>query len=221
MINYCLIISAAIIPGYLWIENTSSIMDHVKKISGILSNKHKKILKRNFPFYSKLSSSLLVHFEQKVEYYFYKKLFEDNLGNKVDDKKKLLISAYAAQITFGLKDFYYLKLKKIVVYEDRFFSDKFQKRTSWEILENGTILIAWKIFYSELRSNRSSHPIGLMVMANALKKEKFTFLREQIYYKNASTYFSNSKTGRFNDYSMFFGNNDVKNHEDFFINFLT
>lgn len=218
MLHALSIYSLAIVSGYTWIEtNPSQILDKVKKISGLLSLKHKSILKRNFPFYSKLSPSLLKHFEQKVEYYFYKKKFIDSLGKPADDKKKLLIAAYAAQLTFGLKDFYFLHLKKIIVHEEKFYSNISKKFVSWEISEDGVIAIAWKIFYSELRNVDNTSPLGLMVMANALKLEKYSFLKEQIYYKHASTYFTNSKVGKITENWQIFEEKDMKNNEDFFI----
>ena len=218
MVNQLLICSSIVtVSGYAWMESNTSMLDKVKQISGILSTKHKRTLKRNFPFYSKLSPSLLKHFEQKVEYYFYKKTFVDAANKPVEDKKKLLIAAYAAQLTFGLKDFYFLHLKRIIVHEEKFFSEKAQKSVTWEISNDGTIAIAWKVFYSELRSTSISSPLGLMVMANALKWEKYSFLKEQIYFKNAASYFTNSKVGKVAENRQIFEDKDMKNNEDFFI----
>ena len=44
-----------------------------------------------------------------------------------ENAKKLLIAAYAAQLTFGLKDFYFLKLKNRAL-TARFFFDYFDPK---------------------------------------------------------------------------------------------
>jgi Mlc titration factor MtfA (ptsG expression regulator) len=216
--SHLFICIGATISATTWLQGSSSeLFDKVKSITGILSGKHKKILKRDFSFYSKLSPNLLKLFEQKVEYYFYKKVFVDAQGNPAEDKKKLLVAAYAAQLTFGLKDFYFLHLKKVIVYEEKFYSVKSDKIVSWEISTDGIISLAWKIFYSELRSERISSPIGLMIMANALKLEQYTFFKEQIYFNNAALYFANSNLVTREDNRTMFEAKDMKNREDFLI----
>ena len=54
-------------------------------------------------------------------------------------------------------------------------------------------------------------------MANALKMEKYSFIKEEIYLSDAASYLINSKAVTRSENRQIFGENDMKNHEDFFV----
>lgn len=156
-------------------------------------NKRIKILSKRFPFYNKLTADLKKAFLKKVNYFVSNKRFTDYKGNELSEKKKVLISAYAAQICFGLKDFKFSRWKQTVVFPYRFYSDKRKSIVSWEWDEKGVVYLSWEELYRELKKNKLEEPaLGIKIMANALKRETINSLYEEIYTSQTSQYFLNA-----------------------------
>jgi Mlc titration factor MtfA (ptsG expression regulator) len=135
----------------------------------VLEHKHRKVLIRQFPFYNKLSPVLKRHFEERVAYFFYSKEYVGVGDILLKDYMRLLISCYAAQVSFGLKNFSFSSIERIIIHPEKFYSESSKSFVPWSI-EKDSIHFSWKDFYLELKRD-INNPVGLVVMAAVIKKE--------------------------------------------------
>jgi hypothetical protein len=165
--------------GIVWFVANKLRIIHFRLVVKYLKKSHKKTLRKHFPFYKKLSLELREIFEERVIHFLYQKKYKTNTGDHVTTKKKLLIAAYAAQMTMGIENFYFNKIKLITVFPFR-FTDSTGKLSSWEVLSNGEIKLSWKDFFKELHHDKKIIPVGIKIMAHAMKLEDLTPIKEQL-----------------------------------------
>lgn len=189
-----LLITSLIIAGFLLINYYYHLLLAKFPLLPIsykfLTNQHKRILKKHFPFYNKLSPGPKRIFEQRVEWFFFYKNYS-GAGVKLTDKKKLLVAAYAAQLIFGLKDFYFKAINEVVIYPGPFIS-RLGSFVSWEITNDGKIHLSWKDFFRELKNKQLKKPLGLKMMAHAIKHEKPHRLKEELTFYKPGQFYQNS-----------------------------
>ncbi len=129
-----------------------------------------EILTKYSRFYKGLSPHMKYVFEERLALFMFSRSFE-GIGLEITSKMKVLISAYAAQLTFGIHNFEFKNFKKIKLYGGPFSITEgvFQ---SWLIeAENDTIHVSWPDFYTEIRIKRKNVPLGLEIMARLLQIE--------------------------------------------------
>ena len=86
----------------------------------------------------------------------------------VDLEKKVLISASAIQLTFGLKDFRFRRFKTILIHDDAYYSRITHQYHRGEVNSRGLIVLSWKYFEEGYRIDDDKINLGLHEMAHAL-----------------------------------------------------
>lgn len=192
--NLVLLNSAVLLLVLVILFNQSYVSEKgyffLEYIRGITDRDRKKLYKE-FLFYRKLTPHLRQKFEQKLRFFLYKKRYFTFEGKKVSRKRKLLISAYASMISFGMQNFNFKSVKEIVIYSHRFYSEVKQKIVSWEITSEGKLLLCWKDFYKEMKNQEVESPIGLKLMVFAMKLETGNSVKEEIYRLRPSVIYRN------------------------------
>ena len=147
-------------------------LEFIRSHHKLLEPKEIEILLKHFPYYKKLSIGLKRKFERRVAHFKFSKDYLMANGRKVEKKRKVLIAAYAAQLTFGLDKFEFSHFKTVIIYPVKYYSNQEKEFKSWEVDPCGIILISWKDFYMSLKNEKGGAvPIGLRVMATVLQLE--------------------------------------------------
>jgi len=130
-----------------------------------------RILKNYFPFYNLLPTKSKKIFEHKTAYFLQSKVFVPRRMKEVTIEMKLLISACAVQLTFGLPKVYMLHFKYIIVYPDAYYSNITKKYHKGEVNpRHKAIVLSWKAFV-EGYIEKEGLNLGLHEMAHALHLE--------------------------------------------------
>lgn len=215
IVNLSLVIVFAIV--YYFNESIFKRFKSRSIVFSSISSRERRFLKKHFRFYRKLSPQLKRVFEEKLEYFYHAKVYECHDGQLPHKNFKLLISAYAAQLSMGMKNFHFPGMKKIIVYPDRFLSQKQGKKVKWEMNEQGVLSISWKDFYYELRNENIIAPIGLKIMAYAIKLESNNHLKEEIYKLKTELLFKFSATKELRQNEVMYVDTYSKNKDNFFM----
>lgn len=217
LITNLLIVNGILILCFLWINyHYYTILEHLELLSVTsrsLNEKQKKILKKYFPFYNKLSHRLQRLFEQKLLFFYYMKQYAGVEGAEVHDRMKLLVSAYAAQVSLGFKDYGFSHINRVKIYPFQFYSLKKRVLVSWELDEEGTLHLSWKDFFRQVREE-IVRPIGLEIMAFAIKKDKST-IKEDIYHNRGLLFHQMPSSDTGGSLSALFRDEDFRSKEDF------
>lgn len=95
--------------------------NHIYIFKKTLEPNQKRILKRNFRFYDRLSHKQKNHFEHRVS-----KLLKDKefIGKDIDvtEEMKIIIAATQTKLTFGLRDYRIGTVERIIFYPSEFYS---------------------------------------------------------------------------------------------------
>lgn len=183
---------------------------------GSLSSKNRKIVYKYFRYYRKLAPQLRRRFEEKLEYFYHAKEYRTAEGKEPHKKVKLLIAAYAAQISMGMPAYKFQKLKKIIIHQDKFTSPG-GRQVSWHLNDEGALLLSWKDFFYELRNPKILAPIGLKIMAYAMKIEAANPLKEEVYKLKSRSIYKNSAHMESNTNSVIYSDATVKDRDNFFM----
>jgi MtfA peptidase len=132
----------------------------------------KDILLKYFPYYQKLSLEKKAIFEKRVVKFLYSKKFIPRNVPEVTIEAKVLISASAIQLTFGLPDIYLDHFKAILVYPDDYYSSITKRYHKGEVNPLfGIIVLSWQSFVDGYIYPQDSFNVGLHEMAHALRLE--------------------------------------------------
>lgn len=173
-----------VILTFLWLNhNYDEMLERIGSItftSKYLDVKQKKILKQYFPFYRKLSPGLQRIFEQKLLFFFFAKKYEAADGIELLDRMKLFISAYAAQVSLGFREYGFLHIEKVIIHPDKFSLQGSKNELCWELDGESALHVSWKDFFDQLKKEVVL-PIGLEIMAHAIKKSGNELLMDRIF----------------------------------------
>ena len=136
-----------------------------------IKDRHRKILTKYFSYYRKLSPHLQYAFEEKLAYFMYSKKFVGADDVVITDKMRVLISAYSAQLTMGMSDYYFKILHKVVVHRSRFYSTSQKKMVAWELRNQDEIHLSWYHLYMGASKDQENHQYALAIMSNILMLE--------------------------------------------------
>lgn len=137
-----------------------------------LAPRHKRILNKYSAYYKLLPDHLKPRFEQRVQRFMYAKTFIDRGVGRVTDEMKVLISASAAQLTFGLTEIYFANFDKILIYPDSYYSHITKKYHLGEVNPRaGIIILSWKSFVEGYADLKDSLNVGIHEMAHAIHFE--------------------------------------------------
>jgi Mlc titration factor MtfA (ptsG expression regulator) len=133
------------------------------KLTELLASAHKAILSERFDYYNKLNKSDKELFEKRVRYYMTTKMFTSEDGYSVTDDMKVMISAAASQITFGLPLIANSNYTHILVMPNASMSPKSASRN--------TIVVPWREFAEGYSIADDGKNDGMKVMAAALVRD--------------------------------------------------
>jgi Mlc titration factor MtfA (ptsG expression regulator) len=134
--------------------------------------KFRDILLKYFPYYQKLSTEQKVRFEKKLVLFLYSKRFIPRNVAEVTIEAKVLISASAVQLTFGLPDIYLQHFHTILVYPNDYYSSITKRFHKGEVNPLfGMIVLSWQSFVDGYIYPNDSFNVGLHEMAHALRLE--------------------------------------------------
>ena len=153
-----------------------------------LPDSYCKLLVDYFPYYNKLSTSDKAKFERKLCLILFTKIFIPRNFERVTDEMKVLISASAVQLTFGLKEVYLAHFRKILIYPNDYYSSITKRYHKGEVNPAyGIVVISWHTFVmGYLNPADDGINLGLHEMAHALRleniirNEEYQFFDEQL-----------------------------------------
>ncbi|ELR68456.1 hypothetical protein C900_00377 [Fulvivirga imtechensis AK7] len=148
-----------------------------------LSADHQNILRKYCAYYNLLSYEDKQRFQKRVQRFMYSKQFIPRVYKEVTDEMRVLISATAIQLTFGLPQIYLTHFDKILIYPDSYYSRITWKYHVGEVNPRmGMIILSWKSFVDGYADLTDSLNVGIHEMAHAIhfenriRNEEFDFL---------------------------------------------
>lgn len=133
---------------------------------------YREILTKYFSYYNNLSLSDRSRFEQKLSHFIYSKFFIPRNFDRVTDEMKVLISATAVQLTFGL-DVHLSHFKRILIYPNDYYSSITKSFHKGEVNPAfGMIVLSWQSFVSSyIKPAPDGINLGIHELAHALRLE--------------------------------------------------
>jgi MtfA peptidase len=104
---------------------------------------YEQILTDRFPFYNSLDESLKKKFRWRLERFVASRSYLGREGLKVTEEARVLISAAAIQLTFGLNDYLLSQFQHILIYPGVFYSKLSKSHNKGETNPHGIIVFSW------------------------------------------------------------------------------
>lgn len=134
-----------------------------------LNDKQKSVLKDQFSFYHKLNPRYRRQFEHRVASIIKDKTFIGREGVIVTDEMKTLISATAAMLTFGFRDYYIGLIDKIFIYPSAFYSTANENYHKGEFNPKLQALVfSWEDFVKGYSIDNDNVNLGIHEFAHAI-----------------------------------------------------
>lgn len=140
---------------------------HQRKFTPEVLAGYEQILGR-FAYYKQLSPEGKKKFLHRTVNFIINKQFIGRQGIAVTDEMKVLISAAAVQLTFGLKKYVLPGLERILIYPDIFEYTPTRQRMKGGT-SNASMMLSWKHFQEGFAIPDDRYNLGLHEMAHALK----------------------------------------------------
>lgn len=186
-----------------------------------VSPQQREILKKYFDFYTRLPQNSKRIFEKRLSAFMHTKTFVPRDIDRVTEEMRVLISATAIQLAFGLPWIHFKHFKYIIIYPEAFYSVAGQNYHYGEVNpKQKAIVLSWRNFISGLIV-KDGRNLGLHEMAHALRLENIV--------KNGESHFLDKKALKGwealatkeilrirNDEKSFFRDYAATNHEEFF-----
>lgn len=155
------------------------------------------VLKQHNSYYSNLSENGQKKFEYRVLEFIRAKSFVGRQNLVVTDEMRILISACAIQLSFGLDDFMYSNLHTINIFPGIFHSKLYNVSFKGLTTRDGVLSLSWENFKSGYADSTDKLNLGLHEMAHAL----YIDLNDKKRYANHfSNYAPKWKRGVLNDF---------------------
>lgn len=139
------------------------------------------LLNKHFLFYRNLKGRKKIVFASRVARFQRDKLFK--IDKEITDKElvKLLISATAIRVTFGLRNYLFPSFHTIVVHAKSYYSRYSKSVNLGETNRAGFIIFSWKAFVFGLSDNNDSLNLGYHEFAHALFVEHMKISMEPVF----------------------------------------
>ena len=142
-------------------------------------------LESHFSYYRQLNPKHKKDFQKRLVYFLAIKEFVPRGIEKVTREMELLIGATAVMISFGFQNVTLKHFKRILVYNDNYYSTINKQYHQGEVNPRlGIIVISWKNFVRGMADGTDGINLGIHEMAHALK------LENQIHYNGQSNFFN-------------------------------
>jgi Mlc titration factor MtfA (ptsG expression regulator) len=137
-----------------------------------LSHTQKQILHKYCYYYQSLKPQYKREFEKRVAIFIKSKRFVPRQLNSVTEEMKVMISATAIQLTFGLPKIYLSHFSKILVYPNEYYSTINKRYHKGEVNPRfGLIVLSWDNFVTGFQHKDDGINLGLHELAHALHLE--------------------------------------------------
>ncbi len=186
-----------------------------------ISPQQREILKQHFDFYVKLPPESKRTFEKRLSTFLVSKTFVPRDLDRVTEEMRVLISATAIQLAFGLPWINFKHFKYIIIYPEAFFSTAGQNYHHGEVNpKQKAIVLSWRNFVSGLIV-KDGRNLGLHEMAHALRLENVVRNGESRFLDKMTLVawekLAEKEIKRIrNDEKSFFRDYAATNHEEFF-----
>ncbi len=162
-----LVAMAVIVNAYLKFIRTNTINLKVAQKSARWK-KIKEILQEQFSYYNQLPDELKTDFILRTYQFMQRRNWISSSKPIVSLYQKTLISACAAQLTFGLKQISFGRFKTILIHDDAYYNRFTRKYHRGEVNQAGLIVLSWKHFEQGYADTKDKINLGLHEMAHAL-----------------------------------------------------
>lgn len=129
---------------------------------------HESILARHFTFYRNLPAGYQKIFKSRLRKFMDSKKFETRKGLILTEEMKVLISACAVQLTFGLRNYKLPGFNRILIYPESYYSHITKKYHKGEANARGLVVFSWKDFKEGYNEPNDNLNLGLHEFAHAL-----------------------------------------------------
>ena len=127
----------------------------------------RKLLNEKFPYFNKLPEKYKNEFCQRTVYFANRFNWIPGDKNTITDEMKILISATAIQLTFGLKNIDFQPYQTIVVFAEAYYNNMTHRYHKGEVNER-YIILSWKYFKEGIEIEDDKINLGLHELAHAL-----------------------------------------------------
>lgn len=180
------------------------------------------ILEKEFPYYNKLPKKSKEIFLQKVNYFYKENFFIPKRGFKIDDRKQMLICAFAAQLTFGLPFLKLSHFESILIFDrSKYIKGLEQWTFSDTQKKEGRINFSWEDIQHGLENPTDGYNVVLHKLAEAMlyenrkQNEEFNFIDDK-YLEELRQMYHNEKKALKSDTHPFLNKIAGQSFDDFF-----
>lgn len=168
------------------IINIDNFSSPAKRIISITSKNIsiKNILENQFDYYKKLTEGEKVIFITRVSDFINSKKFLGQSSFSITLEMKVLISAAATQITFGLNEKLFEMFHTIIIHEDIYLNRFTRKYHKGDVNTKGVISLSWKHFVEGYKCSDDKINLGIHEMAHVLFLNRKEILNHQKYAKH-------------------------------------
>ncbi len=131
----------------------------------------RNLLKQKNAYYSYLSADGQAKFQQRLFEFMQSKTFTGCNGLLITDEMRVLISAAAVQLTFGLDDFIIFHLHTVNVFQNSFTADKIVSSVDELISQSGVLSISWEDFREEDKNENNRLNPALYGLAHVINND--------------------------------------------------
>lgn len=150
-----------------WFNKPAWVHFYVKKKK--LTADQKYLLRQNFKFYNRLTDKNKSRFEHRLMCFLDDKEFVSRGGFQFTEDKKLLISATAIMLTFGMRKYLLPILQKIIVYPGEFYSTTNEQYHKGEFNPKyKALVLSWEDFERGYRIENDNLNLGIHELTHAI-----------------------------------------------------
>lgn len=133
------------------------------------------VLESDFLYYKNLNPGLKQRFIQRISNFISQKKFVARQGLEMSPKVRIIVSACAIQVTFGLDSYLLDNFEYIVVYPDIYESPMTKKMHKGETNLNGFICLSWKHILEGIENPNDNYNLGIHEWTHALRFNGINF----------------------------------------------
>lgn len=129
------------------------------------------VLQKHLSYYRALSEKGKIRFVSRTLAFMKDKDFQGANDLEVTEEMKILVSASAVQLTFGMEKFLLSNYHTIILTPSPFYTNRHKERFKGLTTGSGKIFLSWADFLSGYQNDRDKYNLGLHEMAHALKHD--------------------------------------------------
>jgi Mlc titration factor MtfA (ptsG expression regulator) len=125
-------------------------------------------------FYKQLTPVQRRAFDNRVVQFMRTRSFLPRGGVELTVEMRLLISAIAVKITFGMRSYMMKEFTRIVVYPKAYYNRESKSYHKGEVNANGIVVLSWEDFYEGIRVPDDNLNLGLHEFAHVLALQRLS-----------------------------------------------